>query len=447
MREGTTRLRLRAILDSWFPVLVVVVVAIAALGGWATVTAHAAPGTVETTQEETVWSIDGSFDHSADVQRENPVFPTGSTLTDRSTYFVAVSPVLDGTFTAQYDGTGSGQGEISMESRLVHRATGEDTVYWTSSTDLASTDGTGLSPGETETLEFSFNASRANDRRENITTALGGSPGELETFVAVDVSASSSGTTGPSSLSYTTTLPVTLSDGTYSVGSPTSTSEQVTNTTTETVPREHGPLMRLGGPLALLVGVVGLAGLGMIRLRDESLALTAEEREVLEYRQQRNEFDEWVVRAELPESIFSRETTTAESFEDVVDFAIDSDVAVIEEPSRGQFYAVTPELLVTYRPPEPIEQPSNEPPESVESEDGPPDEPGEAAEDDGDLLGFLGGDDGGPLGYLGGDDSEPADSVEREDGEPAENIDDGTAESGASVDDAADEPTESPEDS
>jgi hypothetical protein len=443
MREGTTRLRLRAIFDSWFPVLVVVVVAIAALGGWATVSAHAAPGTVETTQEETAWSVDGSFGHSAEVQRENPIFPTGTTLTDRSTYFVSVSPELDGTFSARYDGTGDAQGEISMESRLVHRATGEDTVYWTNSTDLTSTDGVTLSPGETETLEFSINASRANDQRENITTALGGSPGELETYVAVDVSASSSGTTGPSSLSYTATLPVTLSDGTYSIGSPTSTSEQVTYTTTETVPREYGPLMTLGGPLVLLVGLIGLAGLGMVRLRDESLALTPEEREFLEYRQQRNEFDEWVVRAELPESIFSRETTTADSFEDIVDFAIDSDVAVIEEPSRGQFYAVTPELLVTYRPPEPLEDASNEPPESA---DGPSDDPEGAAEDDGGLLGLLAGDDGGSLGFLGGDD-EPADSVEREASEPAENIDDQTAESGPSVDDPADEPTESHEDS
>ena len=421
MREGTTRLRLRALLDSWFPVLVVVVVAIGALGGWATVTAHATPGTVETTQEETAWSVDGSFEHSAEVTRENPVFPTGTTLTDRSTYFVGVSPELDGTFTARYDSSGSGQGEITMESRLVHRATEEETVFWTSSTDLTSTDGVVLGPGETETLEFSVNASRANDQRENITAALGGSPGELETYVAVDVSASSTGTTGSSSLSYTATLPVTLSGGTYSVGSPTSTSEQVTYTTTETVPREYGPLMRLGGPLVLLVGLIGLAGLGIVRVRDEQLALTPEEREFLEYRQQRNEFDEWVVRAELPESMFSRETTKADSFEDIVDFAIDSDVAVIEEPSRGQFYAVTPDLLVTYRPPEPLDDASNEAPEPEEIDDGSSDEAEESVEDgDGGLLGFLGG-NGGFLGFPG-EDGETADPVEGEDGEPLESI-------------------------
>ncbi|MFW5903203.1 MAG: DUF5305 family protein [Halolamina sp.] len=355
MREGTHRLRLRAILGAWFPVLVVVVVAIAALGGWATVTAHADPGTVETTTEETAWSVDGAFDHSAQVERENPVFPVDETLTDRPTYFTSVSPVLDGTFTARYDSAAGAPGEITMESRLVHRATDDEgTVYWTNSTDLSSTDAV-LESGENETLAFSINASRAAAERQNITEALGGSPGELETFVAVDVTATASDSSEPSSLSYTATLPVTLSDGTYSVGSPSSTSDDVTYTTTESVPREHGPVTSIGGPLALLVGLGGLAGLGVVRIRDEPLGLTAEERAILEYRDQRQEYDEWVVRADLPESVFSRETATTDSFEDIVDFAIDSDVPVIEDPSRGQFYAVTPELLATYRPPEPLE--------------------------------------------------------------------------------------------
>jgi len=147
MREGTSRLRLRAVLASWFTVLVVVLVATGALGGWATYQAHVAPGTVEETEQRVVWGIDGSFDHSAQVTETNPVFDTGTTLTNRSTYFSAASPVLDGRFTADYHGNGSGPVTVTLESDLVHRTVNEDTVYWTTRQDLSTTTTT-LIPGE-----------------------------------------------------------------------------------------------------------------------------------------------------------------------------------------------------------------------------------------------------------------------------------------------------------
>jgi len=353
MREDTLRLRLRAILDAWLPVFAVVIVAFAALGGWATIGAHVNPGTVETTEEATVWGVEGSFDHSATVQRENPVFATNTTLTNRSTYFTRVSPVLEGTFTARYETAAGEPADGNLEARLVHRATGEETVYWTKSRPLAETDHT-LEAGETGRLAFSFNASREADRRDNITEALGGSPGELETVIAVDVTTTSDAG-GGSSLSYTATLPVTLSGDTYSVGSPAQTGEEVTKTRTETTTRERGPLMGIGGPIALLLGLGGIAGLGWLRQREEPIGLTDTERAVLTYRDQRQEYDEWVVRATLPEAVLDKETATADSFADLVDFAIDSDTAVVEEPERGQYYAVTPDLLVTYEPPESLQ--------------------------------------------------------------------------------------------
>lgn len=354
MREGTSRLRLRAVLASWFAVLVVVLVATGALGGWATYQAHVAPGTVEETHQQVVWGIDGSFDHAAQVTEENPVFDTGTTLTNRSAYFSAASPELDGQFTADYHANGSEPVTISLESNLVHRTVAEDTVYWRTQQDLSSTTTT-VEPGESEDLAFSFNASRALEARENVTEALGRTPGEPETFVAVHVSASRETGSGPSSLVYTATLPVTYDGGTYVVEAGTDTSKEVTRTVTRTVPREYGPLMRVGGPLTLLIGLTGLLALGALHYRDEPLELSREERAVLEYRDQRTEFDEWVVRADLPDTVFDRETATVDSFADLVDFAIDSDVAVIEEPTRNQYYAVTPDLLATFEPPEPLD--------------------------------------------------------------------------------------------
>lgn len=341
---------------SWFWALLVLAVIVGAVGGWGTVAAHVDPGTVETTTEETALGVDGSFEHSATVQRENPVFPAGETLTDRSTYFTRVSPVLNGTFTADYESATDAPAEITMEGRLVHRAVDEETVYWTSESALAETDAVTVDSGEAATLEFSVNASEAADERDAITESLGGSPGELETFVAVDVEVASAVSDGPSNVSYTARLPISLNDDTYAIGEPTDTSEQVTVAVTETEPRERGPLLSYGGPVMLLLGLVGLGGLGLVHRRYAPLSLTPEERALLDYRDQRAEFDEWVVRAELPEGVLDREESTAASFADLVDFAIDANVAVIEEPTREQYYAVTPDLLVTYDPPEPIEE-------------------------------------------------------------------------------------------
>lgn len=355
MGEGTRRLRLRAVLASWFTVLAVVAVVVVLVGGWATYAVHVDPGTAESTTEEVAWSLEGSFDHSAEVTGDTPVFESGTTISDRSTYFLAASPVLDGNFTAQYQRSGGEPAEMHLEAELVQRAVEDDTVLWADRTTLASTEEPDVQPGEVATVAFSFNASRAMERRENITTALGGSPGELETFVAVDVVASSPAQDEPEDVTYTAKLPVTFGNGVYSIGSPNGASERVTYTTTEAVPREYGPLLGYGGPFVLLLGLVGLVGLGTVRSRTEALELTPEEREILEYRDERAEFDEWVVRAELPDSVLDRETSTAASFADLVDFAIDANGSVIEEPASGQYYAVTSDLLVTYRPPEPID--------------------------------------------------------------------------------------------
>ncbi|UWG46453.1 putative membrane protein [Halanaeroarchaeum sp. HSR-CO] len=354
--EGTQQLRVRAILASWFAVLAVVAVIAVLAGGWATYTAHADPGTVESTATETAWAVDGSFDHSATVTRPNPVFQTGATLENRSTYFLAASPILDGDFTAQYRPTGDEPAAVQLDADLVHRAADEETVFWSDRTDLAATEAQSVAAGETESLEFSVNASRAMERRENITAALGSTPGELSTVIVVDVTATAPANGEPAELTYSAELPVTLADGTYSIGSPDGASEQVTDTTTETVPRAYGPAMSYGGPLVLLLGLVGLGGLAAVRFRDEPIALTPEERALLDYRDQRAEFDEWVVRAELPDSVLDREASAAASFADLVDFAIDANVAVIEEPNRERYYAVTPDLLVTYDPPEPLEE-------------------------------------------------------------------------------------------
>ncbi|NIB98097.1 DUF5305 domain-containing protein [Halobacterium sp. R2-5] len=350
MGEGTRWLRARAIVSSWLPVLVAALAVLAVAGGWAMYTAHAVPGTTQEQSERVHWTVSGEFQHGADVTRENPVFDVGTTLANRSTYFTGASPELDGRYVATYSGVGAPAASIALNATLVVRAVGENTVYWTDRTPLDETSADAVQSGESASVAFSLNATRIAQRQSEIQDSLGQTPGDVEAFVAVDTAVDGTADGQPASLSLTHRLPVSVDGDTYTVGPAETGSEPMTTTETVTVTNDYGPLWTIGGPLLFLGGVGGLAVLGAGRSRD-AFALSPEERDLLAFRDDRAEFDEWVVRARLPEAVRDRPHATAESLSDVVDFAIDSDTAVVEDSESGTFYVVADQLLVVYEPP------------------------------------------------------------------------------------------------
>lgn len=351
MAEGTTALRVRALVASWFTVLAAVAVALAAVGGAAAYTAHVDPGTTAEQVERTHWRADGGFAHSADVTRENPVFAVGSTLSNRSTYYTGPTPVLDGRYVLTYAGAGAEPASVALDADLLIQSTGEETVYWSNRIALDTVEAESVAHGESVRLGFSLNASRVAERRSSIQQGLGDTQGEVSTFVAVDVTVAGTANGEPANLSFTHRLPISVGGGTYSVGPEEAGTEPVTTTRTVTTPREYGPFWSFGGPLLLLLGVGGLAALVVGRRRD-AFGLSAAERDLLAFREERAEFDEWVVRARLSTDEFGdRARADAESLEDVVDFAIDAGTGVVEDPDSGLFYAIAEELAVVYEPP------------------------------------------------------------------------------------------------
>jgi hypothetical protein len=351
MVEGPTALRARALVASWFAVLVAVAVALAVVGGAAAYTAHVDPGTTTEQVDRTHWSTSGRFAHSADVTRENPVFDVGSTLSNRSTYYTGVTPVLDGRYVLRYAGAGAEPATVDLDAALVIQSATEETVYWSNRTPLDSAEARSVAPGESVEASFSLNATAVSDRRLAIQTALGDTGGELSTFVAVDVTVAGTANGEPANLSFTHRLPIAVGGDTYSVGPEETASESVTTTRTVTTTREYGPFWSLGGPILLLVGASAAAAL-VVGRRREAFALSTAERDLLAFRDERAEFDEWVVRARLSTDEFDgRARADAESLADVVDFAIDAGTGVVEDPGSGLFYAVAEELVVVYEPP------------------------------------------------------------------------------------------------
>lgn len=349
-----TRLRLRALLDAQFAVIVAVCVIAAAVGGGLVYTTHVDPGTE--TRQETVssFTVETGYSHSAEVTEPNPVFATGTVLDNRNTYFTRIAPELDVDVETSYAASSASDVDVQFDSVLVIRNVGDDggIVYWSDRQTLMSETISDVAPGETATASFTLNSSAVDATAAAIEEELGASPGETETFVITDVAVE--GTINGESTSYARTIEMTLDHGgeTYTVTDPGVQSDTSERTETVTVERSYGPLRSIGGPALLVVGLVGGGVLAYTR-RKGGFALTPAERDYLSYSDDRSEFAEWITTFRLPASVHERPEAEAESLRDLVDFAIDSDTGVVKDPETGAYHVVAGEFLYTYRPPSP----------------------------------------------------------------------------------------------
>lgn len=346
--DETTRLRLRSFVSSWLTVVLVVAIAVAGVGAWATYTAHVDPGSTTEQRSTTVWSATTQFDHSATVTRENPLYPTGTVLSNRSTYFTRLAPVLDGTVTVRPRGL-SENVSVDLSTRLVVRAADEERTYWSDTQPLTdvSVQDAGSDP---VSVDFSLNVSAVEARIAQIQDAVGATPGQTTAAVVVDAQIAGSTGDAQSQTSFSRRLTLGIAGGTYSISGPQQSTEAVQRTQTVTVPREYGPTRSIGGPVALLLGLGALAAVAYAA-RDDRIALDDDERARLAYLDDRAEFDEWIVSVRLPSDETDRPVAVADSLADLVDLAVDANTSVIEDQSGDRFHVITSEMRYTYAAP------------------------------------------------------------------------------------------------
>ncbi len=331
-------LRVRAVLDRSFPVVAAVFVVLAGVGAWAAYGAYVAPGT--TVEERTVdeWRVSGGFDHRATVTppANGTAFEPGSTVENRSVYFTAVMPELEGSLTLGYGG--EGPATVRLDERVRIRSaegTGDDgrTVYWEQSRALESGEAT-LQPGGRARVPFALNVTRTTADAEAVNDRLG-SPGQVRVDVVVDVVVDRR--EGPTE-NLTFVLPIRPEGGLYRVESG-AREETFSRTERVTVQREPGPVGTVGGPVLAAAGVAGVAALVVARRRG-LVALSADERAWLDYRDDRDEFDEWITTVRLPPEARDLSAAEAETLADLVDVAIDTDSAVLASPDGERYHVV-----------------------------------------------------------------------------------------------------------
>lgn len=342
----------RALLDAQYTIIMVVLLICAAIGGAVVFTTYVAPESQTEQRTTGSLSLNSEYTHSATVTEPNPIYPVGTELENRTTYFTAAAPQLSVQLYSLYRGENVSDVTIEQQSTLVIQQVDESGVLWDRTDTLGGSEATAVSEGERVTTPIEFDVRTVAERIASIEEALGASPGETEVFVRTDIIVS--GVIAGERVTETTEiqLNIDLASGSYTVSNPGVTSETIEQTEPVTVEQSAGPIRRIGGPLLLLGGLLGAAVLWAERRRG-TFVTTETEQEYLDYQADRDEFDDWITRMQLPDSAFDRPTAKAESLADLVDFAIDNNTSVVEDPDETVFYVVGDGSLYTYRPPSP----------------------------------------------------------------------------------------------
>jgi len=353
------RLRLRALGDAWFEVLAVVLVVIVLLGAWGTYTAHVNPGTTTTERIESTWAMEGNFDHEAEVTEPNRVYEQGTTLENRTIYPIKIAPEMNGVFVFGYEA--SDNGEVDVEINLtVHRQAIVDeedesetkVPVWEDETEIDTQTASSLAPGAEQEVPFSFNISEVENETQQIEEELGNVPGAVETAVRAEVHLS--GTVNGESVeeTQTYTLPIDSSGDTYTLSKNSQDREEFESTIAVPVERSHPLVLTAGAPLVVIISLLLLGGLVVAKRR--GLTLDERERDYLAYRDDREDFDEWITTMSLPDEIAESVHIEAASLGDLVDFAISADTGVIYDPDREVYVVRHEETHYCYHPPNEI---------------------------------------------------------------------------------------------
>ena len=115
------RTRLTVLINDYFLVIALALAVIAAGGAWMTYTTAINPGTHAEQRVVSSWEVNGTFDYSATVVEDSPIFDRGDVRADRTFYITNATPKLDGTFRFRFSGT-TGNATVKTQVILVNYA-------------------------------------------------------------------------------------------------------------------------------------------------------------------------------------------------------------------------------------------------------------------------------------------------------------------------------------
>jgi len=340
MKGSIFSVSVRSALSRWFVLGLLVALALTLAGGYVTYDSHVdGAETVVEQQAVGTWTVESEFEHGATVSRDTEVFSAGERLRNRSLYFTTASPELDGTYTVSHDNTDGNAAVTSTNLSLVIRAVeernGNQVVHWQTRDSLDTLDAVKVKDGETAATTVSVDIPTILNRTETIQNDLGAAPGQTEVLLVADTTIESSVDGEAFTDTRTDRIEIVPGQRVYRVSTTTAgaSSYDATEQVTRTI--EPTRLELYGGPVLCVIGLLCMAFLGTARWRGW-LAVSDRERARNEFERARDDFDEWISTARIPDAD-DRTPVPTDSLVDLVDIAIDSDRRVLEDGDR---YAV-----------------------------------------------------------------------------------------------------------
>ena len=331
MTESDRRLRVRALLDAYFPALFVVVLLIAAALGFWTYQVHAVEEVDTEERIVTQWSEETAYEHSAVIVNDSVPFARGERVENRPIYYTTVSDDLDVTY--RYEHTADAELEVSTDVRLRFRSTDGEEVFWEVVEPLASGGPQSVSAEGNHTVDASVNIETVLNTIEEIEAQLG-TEGSVE--IAVIAASTVEGSVDGDAVSRTHESRMTLavSESSFRVLETETVDEQHQRSETVEVPAERSTFELFGSLLAFSASLTALGALAVTRRRGY-FELSEDERELLTLYQQEQEFSEWITTGTFPSERDYEATVLVDDLEGLVDVAIDTNKRVIQDEQLG----------------------------------------------------------------------------------------------------------------
>ncbi|QKG91995.1 DUF5305 domain-containing protein [Halorubrum salinarum] len=349
MSDIDRSLRIRAFLQKWSGVLLALLLILAAVGGWWSYQVHA---TQEIEREQVTveqWSESTAYEHSAVITNDSLVFNEGERVRDRPVYYVNLSRELDVTYVYEHTAE-TGSVNVTTDVRLQYRGVEGETVLWQYAEPLASGQDEGVTNEDNHTVDAAVEIESVFETIRTIEQQLGVA-GTIE--IRIVAVSSVEGTLGGQSVSetYESTMPMTVNPQTFRVLETNTVDEPGQQTETVERPVDPGTVEAVGSILLVLLGAGGALGL-VFAQRSGYATVSPEEREILEIRQQEQEFSEWITNGTFPSERDYEATILVDDLEGLVDVAIDTNKRVIKDEQLGVCTVLDGEFAYLYVQPD-----------------------------------------------------------------------------------------------
>ena len=325
-------LRVRALLDSYGVIILIVLIIATVMTGFWVYQVHFVTEFDQETEEEVIWSESTDYTHSSIIVNDTLPFEVGERVENRPIYYTLISESIDVDFQYTYDAD-DGTLDVNTETALRFHAVEGDDILWEYVEPLASESTPEMTPGslhnETAAVNFDTIFTTVATIQEQL-----GAPGTIEISVVTVMSVNGEVAGETVDEQHESLLRFEVTDNTFRVAESSTIDEQHTTFEVEEIEVEPSFTDQILSLVSFLISFAAL--IGFIGARQVDLfIITDEEIQLLDLRQQEQEFDDWITTGTFPAERDYERTILVESLEGLVDVAIDSNRRVIKDEQLG----------------------------------------------------------------------------------------------------------------